>query len=62
MGDGKKRAQAEAQARVADAARLRMNATATALGYEIQRLRRLVTINRILCVAALTVAAWLMLR
>lgn len=59
MGEGKKRAQAEARARMADAARLRMNDTAVALAYEVKRLRRLVLINRILCVAALAVAAWL---
>jgi hypothetical protein len=51
MGEGAKRRRAENRARF-------INDVATELANELVRARRLVTLNRLLCLAALAVGAW----
>lgn len=58
MGDGKKVARAETRAMIAETSRQRMYDAAVRLAAEVRRLSLLVTMNRLLCLAALAGWAW----
>ena len=57
-GMGKKLAQARRMADIADASRQRVNEAAGGLVAEVRRQRRLVTVNRLLCLVVLAGWTW----